>query len=106
MRPFLMQAEGGLPPGTARRPEMGPKIARWRAPATRPRARLDTGAYAARMTSVLTAVRDLGPLREITLVLTRHGFGEVLGRMGLGALLPGPAFVETETERRKMAWPE
>jgi ubiquinone biosynthesis protein len=51
-------------------------------------------------------VRDLGRLREIALVLVKHGFGEVLGRMGLGALAPKTAFVETETERRRMAWPE
>jgi ubiquinone biosynthesis protein len=32
--------------------------------------------------SVLTAVRDLGRLREITTVLVRHGFGEVVTRIG------------------------
>jgi ubiquinone biosynthesis protein len=58
------------------------------------------------VSSVLTAVRDLGRLREISLVLVKHGFGEVLGRMGLGALAPRTALIETETERRKIAWPE
>jgi ubiquinone biosynthesis protein len=51
-------------------------------------------------------VRDLGRLREIALVLVKHGFGEVLGRMGLGALAPRTALVQTETERRRVAWPE
>jgi len=37
------------------------------------------------MISVVTAVRDLGRLREITSVLVRHGFGEVVARVGLGA---------------------
>jgi ubiquinone biosynthesis protein len=33
---------------------------------------------------VLSAVRDLGRLREITAVLVRHGFGEIVARAGLG----------------------
>jgi ubiquinone biosynthesis protein len=36
------------------------------------------------MVSVLTAVRDLARLREITGVLVRHGFGEIVARAGLG----------------------
>lgn len=36
------------------------------------------------MVSVLGAVRDLGRLREITAVLVRHGFGEIVARAGLG----------------------
>src|SRR3954469_6148459 len=36
------------------------------------------------MVSVLSAVRDLGRLREITSVLVRHGFGEVVARAGFG----------------------
>jgi ubiquinone biosynthesis protein len=58
------------------------------------------------VTTVFTAVRDLGRLREIALVLVKHGFGEVLGRMGLGALAPKTALIETETERRRVAWAE
>jgi ubiquinone biosynthesis protein len=34
--------------------------------------------------SVFTAVRDLGRLREITAVLVRHGFGEIVTRAGFG----------------------
>ncbi len=34
--------------------------------------------------SVLSAVRDLGRLREITAVLVRHGFGEIVARAGFG----------------------
>ncbi len=41
------------------------------------------------MASVLTAIRDLDRLREIVLVLTRHGFGEVVQRVGLEGLLVG-----------------
>ena len=58
------------------------------------------------MTTVVSAVRDLGRLREIVLVLAKHGFGEILVRMGLGGLAPKTAFVETEAERRTVAWPE
>ncbi len=36
------------------------------------------------MLSVVTVVRDLARLREITAVLIRHGFGEIVARMGLG----------------------
>ncbi|MDB4939034.1 MAG: Ubiquinone biosynthesis monooxygenase UbiB [Labilithrix sp.] len=36
------------------------------------------------MISVVSAVRDLGRLREITSVLVRHGFGEVVTRVGFG----------------------
>ncbi len=36
------------------------------------------------MVSVLTAVRDLGRLREISAVLVRHGFGEIVARAGFG----------------------
>ncbi len=54
------------------------------------------------MASLLTAVRDLGRLREIVTVLTRHGFGEALSRMGLANLAPsGKEGGETE---RGIAW--
>ncbi|AKU97388.1 Ubiquinone biosynthesis monooxygenase UbiB [Labilithrix luteola] len=36
------------------------------------------------MISVVSAVRDLGRVREITSVLVRHGFGEVVARIGFG----------------------
>ncbi len=35
------------------------------------------------MVSIVTAARDLGRLREITSVLVRHGFGEIVSRLGL-----------------------
>ena len=57
------------------------------------------------MVAALTAVRDLGRLREIALVLAKHGFGEVLGRMGLGGLAPKTTRPDAETSRRA-AWPE
>ncbi|MBK7398869.1 MAG: hypothetical protein IPJ34_21895 [Myxococcales bacterium] len=56
------------------------------------------------MASLLTAVRDLGRLREIVGVLARHGFGEVLSRMGLSSL--APASGKGDEEKRKIAWPE
>jgi len=40
------------------------------------------------MISVVSAVRDLGRLREISAVLVRHGFGEVVARVGLGGGKP------------------
>ncbi len=39
------------------------------------------------MPSVITAFRDLDRLREIVAVLWRHGFGEVVQRLGLDTLL-------------------
>ncbi len=36
------------------------------------------------MISVVSAVRDLGRLREITSVLVKHGFGEIVARAGFG----------------------
>lgn len=40
------------------------------------------------MASIFSTVRDLERLRQIVAVLTRHGFGEVLQRIGLGSLGP------------------
>ncbi len=40
------------------------------------------------MASIFSTVRDLERLRQIVAVLTRHGFGEVMQRIGLGALGP------------------
>ena len=37
------------------------------------------------MISVVSAVRDLGRLRQITSVLVKHGFGEVVTRIGFGS---------------------
>ncbi len=37
------------------------------------------------MVSIVNAVRDLGRLRQIYVVLVRHGFGEIAQRLGLGA---------------------
>ncbi|MFW5921389.1 MAG: ABC1 kinase family protein, partial [Polyangiales bacterium] len=39
------------------------------------------------MVSLLNTVKDLDRLRQIVAVLTRHGFGEVVQRTGLGSLL-------------------
>src|SRR5215212_11664196 len=57
------------------------------------------------MVAALTAVRDLGRLREIAVVLAKHGFGEIVGRMGLAGLAPKTTRPDAETNRRA-AWPE
>ena len=36
------------------------------------------------MVSIVHAARDLGRIREVSTVLMRHGFGEVVARLGLG----------------------
>jgi ubiquinone biosynthesis protein len=48
------------------------------------------------MAFLLDTVRDLGRLREIALVLARHGFGELLQRTGLGSLVPGKRSEDNE----------
>ncbi|MFI5299444.1 MAG: ABC1 kinase family protein [Polyangiales bacterium] len=60
------------------------------------------------MASLLTAVRDLGRLREIVGVLARHGFGESLNRMGLSNLAPNRTTIPPagDAERRLIAWQE
>jgi len=63
------------------------------------------------MVSILSAARDLGRLRQIYVVLVRHGFGELAQRLGLGgkkkddkgddkAQLP-PAEVEEDAAPKK-----
>lgn len=80
------------------------------------------------MVSIVNAVRDLGRLRQIYVVLVRHGFGEVAQRLGLGgrgkaAALPAASGEATdaalaleeapeaeakrgEEERRRISLPE
>jgi ubiquinone biosynthesis protein len=74
------------------------------------------------MVSIVNAVRDLGRLRQIYVVLLRHGFGELAQRLGLGgrgkAALPaasegdelGASEVEAaqrgEEERHEISLPE
>ncbi len=72
------------------------------------------------MVSIVSAVRDLGRLRQIYLVLVRHGFGEIAQRLGLsgrerGANEPDAAAENPEAlaevqrgeeERRKISLPE
>lgn len=38
------------------------------------------------MVSIVSAFRDIGRIREVARVLVRHGFGEVVQRLGLGGL--------------------
>ena len=39
------------------------------------------------MASILSAVRDIERLRQVVLVLVRHGFGEIVERTGIGQLV-------------------
>jgi ubiquinone biosynthesis protein len=59
------------------------------------------------MVSILNAVRDLGRLRQIYVVLVRHGFGELAARLGFGgggktpktlALAAGSEAITTSTD--------
>lgn len=56
------------------------------------------------MVSIVSAVRDLGRLREIYVVLVRHGFGELAQRLGFGGKRPralpteAPAAAEAELD--------
>ncbi len=47
------------------------------------------------MVSIVSAVRDISRVREVSTVLVRHGFGEVVGRLGIGTrpkdTVPGEA---------------
>ncbi len=49
------------------------------------------------MASLLTAVRDLERARQIAVVLVRHGFGEIVSRIGFGGSV---AETESESSRR------
>lgn len=48
--------------------------------------------------SIVHAVRDIGRLRDISRVLVRHGFGEVVGRLGLGRKSEAPEGEPVDTE--------
>jgi ubiquinone biosynthesis protein len=54
------------------------------------------------MLSIVTTVKDIERLRQITTVLARHGFGEVLQRAGLG----GGKKEEGEEEARRISLAE
>src|SRR5688572_12337799 len=53
------------------------------------------------MASLISAVKDIDRLRQITTVLARHGFGELLARAGLGGTVPAG-----EGERRRLSFAE
>jgi len=50
------------------------------------------------MVSIVSAVRDLGRLRQIYVVLVRHGFGEIAQRLGLGGRGKSTPELEASTE--------
>jgi ubiquinone biosynthesis protein len=52
------------------------------------------------MASLITAVRDLDRLRQIYVVLVRHGFGELAQRLGFGKKQPR-ALPSTDTEAER-----
>ena len=55
------------------------------------------------MASILNTVRDLERLRQIVLVLVRHGFGEVVQRTGLGSLVGKSAATEEGKAKAKIS---
>ncbi len=59
-------------------------------------ARLLHPPYAAHVVNLLNTVRDLDRLRQIVATLSRHGFGEIVQRTGLGSLLPRSVSERTE----------
>lgn len=63
------------------------------------------------MVSIVSAVRDLGRLREIYVVLVRHGFGELAQRLGIGPRRsdpppPGLDSASDGSEEKARALPE
>jgi ubiquinone biosynthesis protein len=52
------------------------------------------------LVSIVHAARDIGRVRDISGVLARYGFGEVLGRMGFGPKRSGPE----EGESNERSW--
>ncbi len=50
---------------------------------------------------ILSAVANLDRLRQITQVLVKHGFGELVSRTDLGALVP---WRKSEGETEKLSW--
>ena len=58
------------------------------------------------MVSLLSAVRDIGRLREIYAVLVRHGFGELAQRLGFGGSKPPDALPEALSDDAAEPIPE
>src|SRR5215813_9831003 len=56
----------------------------WRRAAEQPRSRGAEMLYARGVASLVAAVKDIDRLRQISTVLVKHGFGEIVGRIGLG----------------------
>ncbi len=57
------------------------------------------------MASFLTAIRDLGRLREITAILAKYGFGEIVSRMGLASLAPTATQAAEDGKRTQVPLP-
>lgn len=55
------------------------------------------------MVSIVSAARDLGRIREVSAVLARHGFGEIVMRLGLGAKKAADASGEVSTKTKERA---
>ncbi|MBI5482728.1 MAG: hypothetical protein HY906_27990 [Deltaproteobacteria bacterium] len=58
------------------------------------------------MASILNTVRDMERLRQITVVLLRHGFGDLVQRLGLGGGEPKDAATEVEPDRKRISFGE
>jgi ubiquinone biosynthesis protein len=55
------------------------------------------------MASIVNAVKDIDRLRVITTVLVRHGFGELVSRMGIGG---GEKSAAGESEKKRLSFAE
>ena len=53
------------------------------------------------MASLISTVRDIERLRQIIVVLVRHGFGEIVQRTGLSSAAPAELDTEASNEAAK-----
>lgn len=57
------------------------------------------------MLSIITAIRDIDRARQITTVLVKHGFGEVVQRIGLSSLLTRKAEDTPSDDTKRISLP-
>lgn len=55
------------------------------------------------MVSIVSAIRDIARVREVSTVLVRHGFGEVVGRLGLSGRGKDPGGTSTKKPQVSVA---
>ncbi len=59
-----------------------------------------------RVLSIVNTVKDIERLRQITVVLVKHGFGELVARTDLGALMPGRKAEGADDDPKKIRFAE